>query len=573
VRSLRSGRPPGAGGRPVAGQMMPARSGDRDGGPRFSEAVAEDLARQGVRQVFGILGEDIAELGARLAGCGISYLTARHENQAVAMADGYSRVTGGLGVALLTGGPGFSNALTAINTASRAASGVLVIVGTGTAASKYLAHDAVAAAAGVMARTLTSPSLAEVRDALTWAQSGRTVVLTLPTAVLAAPAVEAVAPPADRAEPAPVDQEAVTRVADFLGEQWAVARPVIVAGRGAYLAGAAGQLQELGRLTGALLATTLRAVALFGDDEWNIGVAGTYSTPAAGELLRKADCVIAVGASLNRFTTYGNSLFPDAQVVQIDRDPGAFGRHIAVDGDLTIHGDARTAVEMLLTTLTERGHHSPGYRTAATRKALAADSAGSAGHAPGRPHPGELAAAIDKIVPRARNVVVDGGHFAVFFIANMRAERPGCFFQTNDAGSIGLSLGAAIGASVARPQVWTVAGIGDAAFMMALGDLDTAVRQQLPLLIVVGNDQSLGMEVHYMRLNGLEPDGVATCATPSLAVVAAALGARSFTISHLSELAAVEPELQDMTGPIVLDCRIDPAVAADIVPFVFGAPA
>ena len=94
---------------------------------RVDEALVAEFTRQGVRQVFGLMGEDTAKLLLLLPGAGISYLSSRHESGSVGMADGYSRASGDVGVAVLSRGPGLTNGLTAITTAARCGSRVLVI--------------------------------------------------------------------------------------------------------------------------------------------------------------------------------------------------------------------------------------------------------------------------------------------------------------------------------------------------------------------------------------------------------------------------------------------------------------
>lgn len=541
------------------------------------EAVAQLLADGGTRAVFGLLGEDIVRLCLELEQRGVTYHGARHENQAVAMADGYSRATGEVGIAFLTGGPGFSNALTAINTAHRARSRVLVVVGSGLDpySSKVLPHDAVCAGFGIDARgaARAEDAVPVVRDALRDVAAGRTVVLNLPLAVLQAEATEPAPVVAETHLPVPLepDPERIGDVADLLEQTFAVARPVILAGAGAVRAGARDDLVRLGELTGAVLATSLAANGLFHGDPWNVGISGTYARPAAVDLLRRADCVLAFGASLNRFTTFQGELFPQARVVQVDVNASAFGRFVPVDDELRVVGDVAAVARALVDELERRGHKAQGYRTEATSRVLAAQPAAEGRSTAGLLDPHVLAADLDEILPFPRTLVVDTGHHATFTIPAMRVDGPRSFMQPNDAGSVGLALGAGIGAAVGRPDVTTVVGVGDAGFLMALGDLDTAVRHRLPLVVVVTNDEALGAELHYMDLKGIHPTDISRCATPSLAEVAAGFGAEAHTVRTRADLAALRPLLaRRPERPVVLDCRTDPDVRSTSITVLFA---
>lgn len=556
---------------------------DRTTRLRVYEAVAEALVADGVESVFGLMGDDIAPLVVAIQDGGIAYHAARHENQSVAMADGYSRVTRRVGVAMVTGGPGFSNALTAINTASRAGSGVLVIVGAGRSTEddhddavvrhgsrvgwlKYLPQLAVCEAAGiaVLRPSTGRAAVQDARIAFARARRGETVVLILGRDVLFAEADAAdVAQSAVAVESAgpPPSAEAISSVADLLQETWAAGRPIVLAGRGAMVSDAGPALRRLGELTGAVLATTLRAPALFHGDPFNIGMSGTYSTSLGSELIIQADCVLAFGAALNKFTTHENTLFPRALVVQVDTDESAFGRF--VDVELGVRADARLAAEALVAELERRGHTATGYRTPETHARLAAfrpSDEVSDQSTPELIDAHTLMLELDRLLPADRVLAIDAGHHSRFSIRYLSVQRPENFIQAVDAGSIGLGIGTGIGAAIGRPEATVVVGVGDAGLMMSLGELETAVRLRLPLIVVVSNDQALGSEVKVLAELGM-PTEFAQIPTPSFAAVASALGAEGFTVTSLADLDAVAERLrQRPTGPLVLDCHVNPAV-------------
>ena len=546
--------------------------------------VAQQLKDAGVTCMFGVMGEDTAPLVVSAAALGIVCHAARHENQATAMADGYSRATGRTGFVTVTGGPGFSNALTAIHTAHRAGSRVVVLAGAGSPAENDRERDFVrkasavgwlkqfpqAAALELLGIPVVKPlqgtsAAAATRSALALGRRG-TVVLVLGRQLLLAkiaPVVEAGPAAANESPAGAPDAQSIAALADLLQETWAVNRPLILAGRGAMSGGAGPALRRLGELTGALLATSLPGTALFDGDPYDIGVCGTYASALASDLIPQADCVLAFGATLNLWTTYNNTLFPRARVIQVDASPEALGRF--VDIDLGIAGDARAVAEGLVAELERRGHASAGFRTPEVRATIAS-------FAPEADHvdrsirdlidPRTLMLALNRILPAGRILCIDGGQHARFAIRNLRVAASRNFMQAVEAGSIGLAMGAGVGAAVARPGELVVVCVGDAAMMMALGDLETAVRLRLPMLVVVSNDAALGAEVNVLSDLGMDTRQ-AQIAAPSFEAIARALGAQAATVRSTQDLRVLKGWLAAPQGtPLVLDCRVNPDVRA-----------
>lgn len=556
---------------------------------RVYEAIAEELRRSGVERVFGLMGEDVAKLLIELDRIGIGYVAARHENQAVGMADGYARVSGKLGVAFVTSGPGFTNALTLITTAARAASPVIVVVGGKTwteekpdraqlRGTKHYPVLPTCAAGGISAVRPrdAAEAVAATRSTIARATRGETVVVELTTDVLDSPAPKGDGDAGELphvAAPPAVDPARLEAVTDLLQESWAVSRPVILAGSGAVHAGAGPALRRLGELTGALLATTLLARGLFEGDAFELDVAGTFSTSLGAELLGHADTVIAVGASLNPFTTLSGTLFREARVIQIDTDETAFGRHVQVEAELALVGDAREVAEGLVAELERRGHSSDGLRTPEIAQRLAEFdplSELSDQSVPGAIDPRTLMVELHRILPRNRVVVVDPGHHCSFAARYLRAPGPESFVWPFDAGSIGVGVGEGIGATLGSPEGTVgVVAVGDGALMMALADIETAVRYRVPVVFVCSNDSALGAEVHFLDMIG-QPTELATHTTPDLARVAEALGAEGFTVRTAGDLAALRERFRHpLEGPVLLDCYVNPQVRGEGLEIVY----
>lgn len=548
--------------------------------------IAAELRRQGVRAVFTLMSEDTARLIVEIDRIGLPLYSTRHDSTAVGMADGFARVSGEVGVAIVGRGPGLTNALNTLVTAARAGTGLVVLVGDSPIGlvdpararavraervGKHVEQAPLLDAVGVANVTLRDPAtaIAELAACFERARAGGVVTVNLPADVLeaAVPAAD-LASPAGPPPPVPPSDADIALVADLLGESWAARHPLIVAGRGAVVAGAGPELRRLGELTGALLASTLVANGFFRADPYDVGMAGTMSTPLGGELIARADVVLAFGASLNPYTTYRGDLFRNARVVQFDADAGAMGRYLAVD--VPVVGDARLAAAALVAELERRGHRAAGYRTPEVAGRLQGPEADvlPAGDAGGGLDPRLVMRELDRLLPAERNLVIDAGHHFEFSAAHIRVPEPRAFVLNNEYFSVGVGLAAALGAAVARPDRLTVLDAGDGGLMMNLGDLDTAVRYRLPLVVVVCNDGGFGSEVHYLRVKGL-PDATARYENPSFAAVAEGLGARGITVDTLDQLAAVPEALEGLAGPLVIDCRITTEVRANWVDFLF----
>jgi acetolactate synthase-1/2/3 large subunit len=543
------------------------------------DAICAELARQGVRDVFGLMGEDVASLIASLPQRGFNYYSSRHEHGAVGMADGYARVSGEVGVAVISRGPGFMNSLNALKTASKGGT-PLVIFAADTAAGvsnprvrvnaakapKHLDQAAILAASGIRSITLDSPAtaVADLRHAFERAREGATIVVNLPLDVLQetpgdAPRQADLPQVIDRSAPDPSQLSAVAELLET------AERPVILAGRGAVRAGAKQALAALAERTGALLATSLLARSMFADDPYNAGLFGAFATPPASELFGEADALLVFGAGLNGLQTYGGELAPKAKVVQFDVEPTAFGRFLPVD--LEVLGDAKLSAESLEQELERRGYSQIGYRTPATAEALAGFDIRSIYEddaLPGAMDPRTLLIELDSILPRNRTHVVDAGHHMSLQAEFQSVIDPEAWVWPLDFSSIGSGLAVAFGAALGRRDRPTVLGLGDGGLMMTLGELETAVRYRIPLTIILINDSAYGAEVHFMDHDGL-PTETAKFPDVDFEAVAKALGADAMTITELSQLSELPQRMEALDGPLIVDCKINPSVRAHFI--------
>jgi len=225
--------------------------------------------------------------------------------------------------------------------------------------------------------------------------------------------------------------------------------------------------------------------------------------------------------------------------------------------------DAREAAEQLAQALPERGDADKPWHTAETRDWLARFDPASEfkpAHTARTVDPRALAIGLDKVLPPNRNAVYDSGNFTQI-VPYISVPGPDHIKNASDFASVGMGFGTALGYAVGTPDRCTVAFVGDGGFLMALSELETAAREQIPLVVVVMNDCAYGAEVHYLKMRSM-PVAKAQFADVDFAPVAEAFGFAAATIRTMSDLDAIQALVAGAQGPVLIDCKINAAVAA-----------
>jgi acetolactate synthase I/II/III large subunit len=509
------------------------------------DALADAFVAEGVDAHFTLLGDANMHWATIMAEQhNVRTVHARHEHCACAMASAYAFVTGRVGVASVTHGPGFTQTMTALATAARGRIPLVVFAGeTPTSAVWTLQHIdqaplALASGAKYIAIRSVNHALDRVREAFAVARAESTpVVLGVPTDLQRAPYQNArpyqpstaIMPHAETLAP---DQQSVATVVDMIEQ---AKRPIVIAGRGVVMSGAKADLEELAARSGALLSTTLAARCLFDGDPHALGIAGGWSSDVTFKLFNEADLVVAIGASLNGHTSNAGRLYPKAKVVQIDRQPQPLRDSRAV-AHYHLRADAKEAIVAINRHLYHRGTSRTGYRTPDVLQAIK----GSADTTPypippGTFDPRQVVQAIDRVIPKDWFVVGGSGHCAYFAATNMQHRPPELFASIRDFGAIGSNIAHAIGIAVARKDRRIVLFDGDGSLMMHIQELETIRRHGLPMLIVALNDGAYSSEVHKLRADGFSPREVQFGDT-DFAAIARGFGLRGQTVTKLEDL-------------------------------------
>jgi thiamine pyrophosphate-dependent acetolactate synthase large subunit-like protein len=537
-----------------------------------AEAVGSALAQRGVGHIFGLIGSgNFAVTNALVAG-GVEFVAARHEGGAISMADAYAQVSGRVGLCSVHQGPGLTNAMTGLTEAAKSRTPLLLLAAD-TAASAIrsnfrIAQDQLVTSVGAVAERLHGPqtAVADAVRALRRAEvERRPVVLMLPLDIQAAICPDGVElpPKPPRLRPVRPAVAAVTAAAEALMR---AERPLIIAGRGARVAGAREPLEKLADLLGGLLATSAVANGLFAGNPWALGISGGFASPTAAELIAEADVVLGAGVALNMWTTrHGRLLNPNATIIQIDHDTDAIGAHHRVD--LAVVGDVAEAARALVSELERRTYAGSGWRTpalaerirAGTWKVTPYDDASDAAHI----DPRTLSASLDDLLPLERTVAIDSGHFMGYPAMYLRVPDERAFVFTQAFQAVGLGLASGIGAAVARPEQLTVAALGDGGALIGLSDLETVARLGLRMLIVIYNDAAYGAEVHHFGPHG-HPLDIVRFPDVDFAALGRAVGLCGVTVRTQNDLQPVADWLAAGERPgMVLDAKVVPTVVAE----------
>ncbi|MEW1860846.1 thiamine pyrophosphate-binding protein [Streptomyces sp. NPDC088194] len=528
------------------------------------EALAEAFVKEGATDVFGMMGDANMHWMNALHERGVNLYEVRHEGSGLGMADGWARTAGRPGVVTTTSGPGTAQLATSMIVAARAHTPLVAFCGEtpvgDESAVQYLDQRRFAAAIECGFVHVSRPDLAEeaVQQAFYQARTeSRPVMLSAPVDVQVKeyeeagpyiPSTELIDTARLLPDPARIEQaSALVRAAK---------RVVIIAGRGARSSDAGEEVLRLQRRTGALLATTLQAKNWLCDaTEFHVGISGLYGNKAAMELLQEADCVIAVGASLNHYTTEHGLLFPDATYVQIDNAP-----HVVMGNgraaECYVRADARTALAELNRALEQHPAQPEGFHTDDVRHRLTEPLKAPSGYEaePGRLDPREAIRVLDAELPGEIGLVLGSGHQTDFGTMLFQRSRD-VLSNYGMFGAIGQAPLLTIGAVVANGGRPTFVVEGDASFLMHLAEFETACRYGLPVLVVVMNDEGLGAEFHKAKAKGLDPQ-LAVIPNPDLGPVAIALGGAGATVRSTGELRAALAEFVRDPRPTVVDVRI-----------------
>ncbi|MBS1122110.1 MAG: Acetolactate synthase large subunit protein [Deltaproteobacteria bacterium] len=550
------------------GQTEPAIPDELGHTMRGADLLVEMLADAGVEVVFGLPGGAISPVHDALLDSPLRVVTTRHESGAMFAAAAYARATGKLAVVAVTSGPGVLNSMTGLASAWCDGVPVLLLVGEVPHAvhGRGVLQDGSAHGLQIVEMTRYVSKLAlEVprpsalphllRRAMQTALSGRQgpVVMTLPLDVTTAQIV----PPRAAGSVtmrAIVDTATLDEISELvLGAD----RPLILAGSGVRGGGAPSRLRAVAERLNCPVATTPKGKGVFPEDHpLALGVLGLGGHLSSKHYLESnVDVVLAIGTSLGDMATDGFSphLQPSCALVHVDIDARQLGKSYS-----PTHAIVASASELLgalAERLSERTAPPPSRPPpgGVVRHALASSLKSD------RIAPQDAIREIQELAPPDTIFTVDSGEHFLFAAHYLEITAPDSFLVMTGLGSMGQSIGAAIGAKLAHPDRFVAAICGDGCFAMNAFEIATAVAERLPIRVFVFNDERLGMvENGHQTVYGRHP---AYPTSPlDVCTVARGLGAITLKVESVGQLLAARAMLRDAPGPVVIDVRIDPDV-------------
>jgi acetolactate synthase-1/2/3 large subunit len=527
-----------------------------------AEILMKSLEDEGVETIFGIPGGTVIPLYDAIYDSPIKHVLVRHEQAAAHAADGFSRAGGKTGVCVATSGPGATNLVTGIATAHMDSSPMVAI--TGQVATDSIGTDAFQEAhilgitLPVVKHSMQLRSAEEIpqtiREAFYIASAGRPgpVVVDFPVDVQKAKGAYLKAKGGSshgqRAE-LPEDLSNIDEAAALIRR---AKRPVVIAGNGVNISGAFERLKNFSEKLELLVATSLLGKgALPSGHENSIGLVGMHGNAAANRALDKADVVIVVGSRLSdRSTGQQTGFARDAAVIHIDLDVAEI--HKNIDADVCLIGDAGKIIGLL--TDAAAGHDTAARRAwrDSVRK-MEADEPPHRETGDGEIYPWQVIDALDEVLEGEAVVLTEVGQHQMWAALYHKARQPRRFLTSGGLGTMGFGIPASIGAHFAKPELPIVCLAGDGSAMMNIQELDTYARYNLPIKVIVFDNNCLGMVRQWQQLFYRERfSSTIYSRRPDFVKIAQGMGVEAFSAEDPALLRGAIERAVAIPGPVLV---------------------
>ena len=536
-----------------------------------AQALIESLKREGMTHMFGYAGATICPAVDALKDVPeIGYTLVRTEQNAGHMASGYARVSGKVGVCMVTSGPGATNLITGIATAYMDSIPMVAI--TGQVPSHLLGRDIFQEVdiTGAVAPFSKHSYLVKdpnqiprvVREAFHIASTGRPgpVLIDIPIDIQ-----EQTLKSFDWPEEVSIrgykpsvkgNDLQIKRVVEAIGK---ARQPIICAGGGVWLADAQEELLELAEGTGIPVVKTMMGISLMPTHHpLNMGMIGAHGNHCANKALAKSDLLIMVGTrAADRAIVQPDEIQRRMATIHIDVDPAEIGKNMQAAVPLV--GDVKVILRQIL----DLGVEAPDCaewraRLADYRKAELIRQFPSR---PGSVFPGTVMRKLGAKLDDDAVVCADVGQNQIFTCKYL-PQKHGRLLTSGGLGTMGYALPAGVGVKVAQPDRQTVVICGDGSFQMAMNELSAVKYADMDLKIVLFRNNTLGL-VHQIQSRAPYhgPFGVSLDGSPDFETIAAAYGIPSLAVSEEDKLDETIDQFLGKQGPCILICQVHPDVA------------
>lgn len=538
-----------------------------------AQALIKTLEAMGVEYIFGYSGGAVIPIFDAIVTTEthIQLITARHEQGAVHMADGYARATGKPGVALVTSGPGAGNAITGLMTAHMDSVPIVVISGQQITSmigmDAFQETDVINLSLPVVKHSYQIADVAAlpqtVAEAFSIAQSGRPgpVVIDIPKDVSAAQCLAdipvALQPQKNTTS---VPRQELQKIAAAIN---AAERPLILAGQGVVLAGATTELQKVvDAFHIPVVMTLLGKGAIDEMTELSLGMLGMHGTAYANYAIQETDCLVNIGSRFDdRIVGDAQAFAAQAAICHIDIDATELGKMVATDYSAVC--DAKVALKELHGMISKPASAAWIDRIAELKTSFPLES----------PNSQELTqqavlTTLDDLTEGRAVIATDVGQHQMWSAQFCHTKSPRNWLSSGGAGTMGYGMPAALGAQFGRPHDVVISISGDGGFQMTEYELATAAIHKLPVKIIILDNKYLGMVRQWQEMfYDNRESGVALAGNPDFCKLAEAYSIKTF---HVSEPGALRQQLQQALdyreGPVVVWCEV--AKADNVYPMI-----
>ena len=543
-----------------------------------ADALIKALEYEEVEGIFGLPGGANLPIYDSLYDSDIRHLLVRHEQNAAHMADGYARASRKPGVCFATSGPGATNLITGIATASADSSPIIAI--TGQVASDMIGKDAfqecdiIGIATPVTKYTyqpLTSAEVPQVvKNSFYIATSGRPgpVLIDIPkNAQIEKMKINFPTKHNIRKlqQLQTADLKAIDKAADLLLN---AERPMIMTGGGVIISGAFKELQAVAEFLVSPVVSTFKGKGGFSETHYlSLGPIGMHGHIEANKLVIESDVLLAAGArfsdrSVGKWDEFGNEM----TIIHADIDPSEIGKN--KNADIGLIGDIKTTLSLLLSAMGKKAQKRQSEYEWINRVNEIKDIWRSKPLPAPREITGpRLLKKMREILPEACLVTTEVGQHQMWASLHFDVAEPGTFFTSTGLGTMGWGLPAAVGAKFARPDLPVIDIAGDGSVQMTESALATSVTEKLPVITVIFNNGMLGMVAQWQRLFyerkyiGVELQGI-----PDYVKIAEAYGAQGIRAQSMNEFEKALKNALNSDVATVIDVPINPD--EDVYPFV-----
>lgn len=551
-----------------------------------AQQLVRTLEDLGVEYLFGYPGGAVIDIYDALQHSEkIKHVLSRHEQGACHMADGYARATGKVGCALVTSGPGATNAVTAIATAY--ADSIPMVVLTGQVATSLIGTDAFQEVdtVGITRPIVKHSFLCKtpqdipkfVRQAFYIASTGKPgpVVVDIPKDCVGFASYNSVFHPLTDDDLKMVTYNPTTQghkgqIRRAVKQITRASRPIVLVGGGAIVGNACDNLAKFVERFDLPVASTLMGLGAYPKSSPRfLGMVGMHGTYQANNAMAQSDLIFAIGARFDdRVTNNVKKFCPNAKVIHIDIDPSAISK--IIEADLPIVGDANTILGQILQMADEMG--SEGEKAQLQPwwdyiNGLKQFNCLSYKKSEDICHPAQVIEAICKAT-KGRDVIVatDVGQHQMFTALYYDFEKPRTFLTSGGLGTMGYGFPAAIGAKIAKRDTEVILITGDGSFQMNIQELSTCLEYGVPVKVFILDNHTLGMVRQWQNMFY---QGRITQTNlnynPDFVKVAQAYGHKGFVVGKPSELeSTIEKALAMKDDLVVVDVICE--TAANVLP-------